>query len=189
MHSRLQGNTPGSGPLGALAQIAWFGQPAHESALPANSCSGPTQSAHDSTQSVDRAFTRPLTHAHSHPRACHLPWLSRRHQTAPTLAMSPATVPNDETEAENGYTRSRIPNCLSRCRGPCSQRVLSTDSDADREQKMTKHVSENRMRGADCVQVCLLWRSACSAALLAQASAQYTARCASSALSQRSTAS
>src|SRR6478735_11138671 len=33
----------GSGPLGADAQMAWFGHPAHASALPACSESGPTQ--------------------------------------------------------------------------------------------------------------------------------------------------
>lgn len=33
----------GSGPLGAEAHIAWFGQPAHESAFPAASDSGPGQ--------------------------------------------------------------------------------------------------------------------------------------------------
>lgn len=33
----------GSGPFGAVAQMAWFGQPAQESALPACCDSGPGQ--------------------------------------------------------------------------------------------------------------------------------------------------
>lgn len=35
---------PGSGPLGAEAQICWFGQPAHAVALPASSLCVPGQS-------------------------------------------------------------------------------------------------------------------------------------------------
>lgn len=38
-----EGSIPGSGPLGAVLQICWFGQPAHASALPADSDFGPGQ--------------------------------------------------------------------------------------------------------------------------------------------------
>ena len=48
----------GSGPLlGADAQIAWFGHPAHESALPARSDSGPGQCSGSGATNSGRAFS------------------------------------------------------------------------------------------------------------------------------------
>jgi hypothetical protein len=41
---------PGSGPVGAVAQICWLGHPAHDSAFPAASDSVPGQSAAAKTQ-------------------------------------------------------------------------------------------------------------------------------------------
>ena len=43
-HTRALGCVPGSGPLGAVAQTFWLGQPAHASALPACSLAVPGQS-------------------------------------------------------------------------------------------------------------------------------------------------
>lgn len=46
----------GSGPLGAEAQIAWLGQPAQESALPAASDSGPGQCSGSGATSLGAAL-------------------------------------------------------------------------------------------------------------------------------------
>lgn len=46
----------GSGPLGAEAQIAWFGQPAQESAFPAASDSGPGQCSGSGATSLGAAL-------------------------------------------------------------------------------------------------------------------------------------
>lgn len=43
---------PGSGPLGAVAQICWLGHPAQASALPASSDCVPGQSAQHQTKHV-----------------------------------------------------------------------------------------------------------------------------------------
>lgn len=46
----------GSGPLGAAAHICWFGHPAHESAAPAFSDSGPGQASGSGATSAGFAF-------------------------------------------------------------------------------------------------------------------------------------
>jgi len=46
----------GSGPLGAEAHIAWFGQPAQESAFPAVSDSGPGQCSGSGATSLGADF-------------------------------------------------------------------------------------------------------------------------------------
>lgn len=46
-------NKPGSGPLGAVAQTSWLGQPWHASDLPAESDWGPGQSERETKKKIN----------------------------------------------------------------------------------------------------------------------------------------